>query len=94
MIVQIEHVANWRLIYQHKQTSIDKNVDKENSTRTNHHFKGNDQVMIRNNQENKYETPSKGPHTIIKMWANGTVTLGMGETTDRVNTCHLKLYYT
>ena len=50
MIVPIEHVDNWRLIYQCKQTLIDKNTDKENSTRTNHHFQVDYQGLIRNNQ--------------------------------------------
>ena len=32
MIVPIEHVANWRIIYQSKQILIDKNNYRENST--------------------------------------------------------------
>ena len=36
---------------------MDKNVDKENITRTNHNFKVYDQVLISNNQSNKYDTP-------------------------------------
>ena len=94
MIVPIEHVDNWRLIYQCKQTLIDKNTDKENSTRINHHFQVDDQVLIKNNQSNKYETPYKGPYTTIQTCTNSTVTLSMGETTDRINIFRLKPYYT
>ena len=94
MIIPIEHVANWRLIYQRKQTLIDKNNYKETSTRTNHHFQVDDQVLIRNNQSNKYETSYKGPYTIIKTWTNGTLTLRMGEKKDRINIRHIKPYYT
>ena len=65
MIISIELVKNWWLIYQRKQTLIDKNTDKENSTRINHHFQVDDQVLIKNNQANRYETPYKEPYTII-----------------------------
>ena len=66
MIAPIEHVEKWRLVYQRKQTSIDKNADTENSTQSNNHFRLGDQVLIRNNQGNKYKTPYKGPYTSIK----------------------------
>ena len=52
IIVAIEHAAYWRLMYQRKQTAIYKNTEKENSTRTNHHFQKDDQVLIRNSQAN------------------------------------------
>ena len=94
MIVPIDHISNWRLIYQRKQTLIDKNTDKGNSKRTNHHFQVGDQVLISDNQENKYETPYKGLYTIIQMCTNGMVTLRMRATMDRINILCLKPYYT
>ena len=94
MIVPIESLANWRLTYQLKQTLIDKNTDTENSKITNHHFQAHDQVLIRNNQANKYETPYNRLYTIIQTRTNGTATLRMGATTDRINTCCLKPCYT
>ena len=33
---------------------IDKNTYRENSTRKNYHIKVGDQLLIRDNQENKY----------------------------------------
>ena len=93
IILPIEHVANWRLIYQCKQTLIDKNTDRQNSTRTNHHLKVDNQVLIRNNQSNKYETPHKGPYNIIKTWINGKVTSRMGTKKERINIRRLKPYY-
>ena len=75
MIISIELVKNWWLIYQRKQTLINNKKDKENSTRTNHHFQAYDQVLIRNNQSNKYETSYKGTYTIIQKWTNGTLRL-------------------
>ena len=56
MVLPIEHVAYWRLIYQRKQTLTDKNAYIENITRTNNHFKVDDQALIKNNQATKYET--------------------------------------
>ena len=85
MIVQIEHVVKWRLIYQRKQTFIDKNNDKENGTRTNHFFQVDDQILIRNNQANKYGTLFKGPYTIIQTWISGMLILSMVEITDMIN---------
>ena len=73
---------------------IDKNTDKENSTRTNHHFQVSDQVLISDKQENKYETPYKGIYTIIQTCTSGVVTLIMGATMDKINICRLKPYYT
>ena len=93
MIVPIDHIANWRLIYQLKQTLIYKNTNKQNSTRTNQHFKVDDQVLIRDNQANKYKTPYMGPYTTIQTWNNGIITLRMGKKTDKINIGRLKPYY-
>ena len=46
----IEQVSNWRLLYQHKQTLIDKNTDWENSTWSNNCSRVGNQVLIMNNQ--------------------------------------------
>ena len=50
MILPIEHLSNWRLLYQRKQILINKNTDRENITISNHHFRVGDQVLTRNNQ--------------------------------------------
>ena len=81
------------LIYQHKQTLFDKNTDKENGTRKNNHFQLDDQVLIMNNQANKYETPYKVPYIIMQTCTNGMLTLRMGGTTYRIITHRLKPYY-
>ena len=78
MIAPIENVANWRLIYRRKKTLIDRNTDQENRTRSNNHFRVGDQVLIRNNQGNKYDNSYKGPYTSIHMWTNEMISLRMG----------------
>ena len=48
--------------------------------RLDHDFQVRDQVLLRNNQEFKYEKPYKVPYTIMQMWTNGMVTLLVGAT--------------
>ena len=50
MIVSIEHVAIWRLIYQREQMLIDENTDRKDSSIPNHQIKVDDQLLIRINQ--------------------------------------------
>ena len=57
VIAPIYHVSNWRLVYRRLKKFIDKNTDRENSTRSNNHFVVGDQALIRNNQGKKYEAP-------------------------------------
>ena len=38
MILQINYIANWRLIRQRKQAQIDKDVIRNNSTRVDHNY--------------------------------------------------------
>ena len=44
-----------------------------------------DQVLIRDNQTNKYEAPYKGPYTIIQTCTNVKAMISMGTTMDRIN---------
>ena len=60
-IVPIENLANWRLIYECKQTLTDQNNEGENSTQSDHDYKVDDCMLLRNDQANKYETPYKAP---------------------------------
>ena len=52
---------------------IYKNTDWENSMQSDHDYKVDERVLIRDNQVNKYETPYMVPCTIIyivspKVW--------------------------
>ena len=47
MILPINHIANWRLIHQHKQAQTEKYVIRENSTRVDHDYIIGDWVMVR-----------------------------------------------
>ena len=44
---------------------IYKNTDWENSMQSDHDYKVDERVLIRDNQVNKYETPYRLPYPII-----------------------------
>jgi hypothetical protein len=55
-----------------------------------HLYSINDKVMLKIGTENKYETPFKGPYTILTVNNNGTVRLQMGAVIDTVNISRLQ----
>jgi len=75
MILNIKHTANWDYIRQRKQKIINKNNQRENSKRVEHHYQEGDKVLLRRGTENKQEQPYTGPHTILTVADNGTVRL-------------------
>ena len=50
--------------------------------------------MLKIGKENKYEIPYSGPHTIQKVFNNGTVHLKIGAVTDTVNIRRIDPYRT
>ena len=73
MMLNVQHKANWELIRKRKQQLIHKNNQQENSKRIPHTYQVGDKVWLAKGNEYKYETPSSGPHTILKVYDNGTV---------------------
>ena len=53
MILPINNIENWRYIHQQKQTQIEKDVIRENSTRTDYYYNIGDKVLVRRNQAYK-----------------------------------------
>ena len=92
MTFNIQHVANWEYIWSNKQHHIDKNNKAENAKRTAHLYKEGDLVLLLCGTENKYETPYKGPFSILKVYDNGTVHLKVGAVKDTVNIRRLTPY--
>ena len=66
MILPFNHVENCRYICHRKQSKIEKDVIRENSTRIDHNYNISDKVMVRRNQAYKYKTPFQGPYKIIQ----------------------------
>ena len=92
MILNIKHKANWEFICERKQKIIEKNNKAENAKRIPHTYMVGDQVLLRRGTENKYETPYKGPFTILKVNDNGTVCMKVKNVEDTYNICHLTPY--
>ena len=85
MILNIEHQANWEYIHQRKQDIIDKNNIKENKNQIPHEYACGDQILLKKGTENKYEQPYSGPHPILQVHDNGTVTIQKGAISKWVN---------
>ena len=85
MIFNVEHTANWEYIRARKQRLIKKNNTNENKSRIPHTYHVHDKVMLRKGTEYKYESPFSGPHEILQVNTNGTVSLQVGAVTDTIN---------
>ena len=60
MILPINHGVDWRYIYQQKQTKINKDVDRENTTRIDYNYIVGNKVMKNIKSEYNYKTPFRG----------------------------------
>jgi transposase InsO family protein len=76
-IHNVKYKADWQLIKQRKQTLINKNNKRENATRIPHTYQVGDLVVIKADENRKYDTrlPYSTPRTVEKVYANGTVKL-------------------
>jgi hypothetical protein len=92
MILNIQHVANWKAITERKQKLINKNTAKENAKWLRHTYKINDQVLVERHQARKLERPYNGPYTITEVFTNGTVTIKKGAVYERINIRRIRPY--
>ena len=92
MMLNVQHKVNWELIRKRKQQIIHKNNVQENSKRIPHTYQVGDQVWLAKGNEYKYEAPSSGPHTILKVYKNGTVRMQVKSVTDTYNIRRLAPY--
>ena len=93
MILTIYHIPNWIYIYQRKQTQIEKDVIRENSTRIDYNYNIEDKFMVIINQAYKYKTLFQVPYVIAQTWANKNVTIRTGAVIARINIRHIKPYH-
>jgi transposase InsO family protein len=93
-ILNITHKAKWKYIKDRKQKLIRINNERENSKRVDHEYKPGDLVLVKLEQRTKYGTDSySGPHTVIKLNANGTVRVREGALVDTYNVRQLVPYH-
>jgi hypothetical protein len=94
MILNVQHLTDWRVIKKHKQQLIHKNNQLENSKQIPYQYQIGDYVMLENHRANKYQQPYSGPYHIQQVNTNGTVHLKMGAVTDTVNICSIHPFKT
>ena len=75
MILLIKLKVYWSLIFQRKQTRINKDTIRKNIKQVDHDYKVRDKFMLNNNTACDHETPYSGPFVVTQCWTNGTVTL-------------------
>jgi transposase InsO family protein len=85
MILNATHEANWEYIRKRKQQIIAKNNKAENAKRIPYTYSVGDKVLLRRGSDHKYETPYKGPYTILKVNDNGTVRIRVRNVEDTYN---------
>jgi len=85
MIFNIRHEADWHLIQERKRARIDANNKQENQTRKDHDYAPGEQVLITKADYHKMEPSREGPYTIMRVHANGTVTIQKGRAHQRIN---------
>jgi hypothetical protein len=73
MILNVTHEANWEYIRARKQNIVIlKNNKAENAKCIPHTYAVGDKALLKQGNENKYETPYQGPYTITQVNENGT----------------------
>jgi len=92
LILNVKHVADWKMIKERKQRLINDNNKRENSSRVRHKYRVNDKVLVRDRFARKMEIPYKGPYRITEVFDNANVRIRRGVITDRVNIRHIHPY--
>ena len=85
IILPIKHRVDWDLIYQKKQTQINRNNACNNKHRVDYDYKVGDKFMLTDHTTYTYETPYKGTFLITQCFTNDTVMLQYGTTEIRHN---------
>jgi hypothetical protein len=85
MIWDIAHMADWQYIKQRKQMLINRNNRKENNKRINDDYALVESIMKIKARTPKMEQPREGPYDIIRVHANGTVTIQKGPIKEGLN---------
>ena len=97
MILPVQYKADWRLITERKQKSINASNTPENLQHIDHQYSPGDLCLLK--VPGKVRTlacPTKGPYEVLHVHDNGTVKISkdrIGVTTDRVNIRQIKPFY-
>jgi len=94
MIYPLAYIAEWDVIKRNKQRLINKNNERENSTRVDYDYTVGDEVLIiQTDIQRKLDEPMQGPFNITKVYTNGTVEIARGSLLERINIRRLRPYF-
>ena len=86
MILPIKFQADWALLAQRKQDSINDSNIQENKKRIPHKYKEGDKVLLtKPGILRKMSTPRTGPYLVQQVFTNGTLLIKQGAVLQRVN---------
>ncbi len=93
MIYPLAFIAEWDVIERNKQRLINKNNERENSTRVDYDYTvGVEVLIIHTDIQRKLDEPMQGPFNITKVYTNGTVEIARGSLFERINIRRLRPY--
>ena len=76
MILPIKFKADWALIEQQKQLSINNSNQRENKSRIQHVYKVGDKVLLQKpGLLRKMTIPYSGPYEVQRVFTNGTMSI-------------------
>ena len=94
MILPIKFKADWALITQQKQETINKSNRAENKKRIPHEYNIGDKVLLEKpGKLRKMSTPRTGPYRILRVFTNGTIIIDKGSFHQRVNIRRVTPYH-
>ena len=93
MILNIPIIADLESIQQNRQHLIDQRLIIANRKRFNYDYQIDDKVLKLNFNPNKLEARASGPYKVLRVHANGTVTIRLSDTTiERISLRRIKPY--
>ena len=92
-ILNINNVADWEHIRQHKRLQINHNNMPENMRRNNHQYKVGDKILVKRRKNSKHELEFMGPLPITQINDNDTVRFQKGIINDATNIHRIKPFF-
>ena len=94
MLLPVQFKADWQAIRARRQKIINENNERENSKRIEHTHKVGDTVSLaRPGILRKLRSRRDGPHTVEKVYDNGTIGIRKGAVFERVNIRRVQPFY-
>ena len=93
MLFNMKKVINWKLITDNKRKQIARDNMRENAGRIEHEYKVGDEVLrLKRGIKRKYSKHKSDPYKIVKIHANGTVTIAQGAKRQAISIRNIEPY--